>query len=81
MQKLPEASDRKRGGTCAKKEPSRQKKEACSFLAVTSGVTTHKSFWLLVEGTMRPSLDDTLANLSSSSSCLFYQRPTTKNTK
>ena len=28
MQKLPEAPDRKRGGTWAKKESSRQKKEA-----------------------------------------------------
>ena len=54
-----------------------KKKEVCSF----SAVTTHKSFWLLVGGNMRSSLDDALANLSSSSRRLFYQRPTTKNTK
>ena len=81
MQKLPEAFDRKRGDACAKKEPSRQKKETCSLSAVTSGVTTPKSFLLLVEGAMRPSLADALANLSMNSSRLFYQRPATKNTK
>ena len=32
----------------------------------------------LVESAMLPSLDDALANLSTSSSRLFYQRPTTK---
>ena len=81
MQKIPEAPTRKRGDACAKKEPSRQKKEASSLSAVTSGVTTSKSFLLLVEGAMRPPLDDALANLSTSGSRLFYQRPTTKNTK
>ena len=81
MQKLLDAPDRKRGITCAKKEFSQQKKENCSFSAVTSGVTTPKSILLLVEGTMRPSLDNTLANLSTSSSRLFYQQPTTKNSK
>ena len=65
MQKLPETSDRKRDDTCAKKEPSQQKKEAHSL----SAVTTSKSFLY------------TLANLSTSSSYLFYQRPMTKNTK
>ena len=79
MQKLPEAPDRKRGSACTK-EPSQQKKEACALSTVTSRVTTPKSF-LLVEGAMHPSLDDVLANLSTSSSCLFYQQPTTKNTK
>ena len=74
MQKLPEASDKKRGGTCAKKE-------ARSLLTATSGVTTPKSILLLVEGTIRPSLDDALANLFTSSSSFFYQRPTTKSTK
>ena len=63
-----------------KKEPSRQKKEICALSAVTSGVTTPKFFLLLVEGAMSPSLDDALANLSTSSR-LFYQRPTTKNSK
>ena len=81
MQKLQEAPDRKMGCTCTKKEPSQQKKEACALSAVTSGVTTPKSFLLLVEGAMRPSLDDALANLSTSCSRLFYQRPTTKNIK
>ena len=81
MQKLPEAPGRKRSGTCAKKEPSRQKKEARSLSAVTSGMKTPKSFLLLVEDAMHLSLDDMLANLSTSSSGLFYQRPTTKNTK
>ena len=66
MQKLPVAPDRKKGDACAKKEPSRQKKEAPSFSAVTSEVTTPKSLLLLVKGAMRPSLDDTLAHLVSS---------------
>ena len=63
-----------------KKEPSQQKKEACAHSAVTSGVKTPKSFLILVEGTMRPSLKDVLAILSTNSSRLFYQRPTTKTT-
>ena len=78
MQKLPEAPDRKRGDVCAKKELSRQIKEARPLSAVISGVTTPKSFLLLVKGAMRLSLDDALANLSTCSSCLFYQRPKTK---
>ena len=61
MQKLPEAPDRKKGGACTKKEPSKQKKEASPLSAVNSGVTTTKSFLLLIEGAMRPSLDDALA--------------------
>ena len=81
MQKLPEAPDRKRGDACAKKEPPWQKKEARTLSAVSSVVTTPKSFLLLVEGTMHPSLDDALANLSTSSSHPFYPQPTTKNTK
>ena len=44
MQKLPEASDRKRGGACAKKEAS-------SLSAATSEVIASKSILLLVEGT------------------------------
>ena len=54
------------------KEPSQQKKESRALSAVTSGVTTPKSFLLVVEGAMRPSLVDTLTNLSTSSSRLFY---------
>ena len=50
MQKLPEASDGKRGDACAKKRPSGQKEEALSLSAVTSGVTTSKSLLQLVEG-------------------------------
>ena len=53
MQKLPEASDRKRGDACTKeKEPSQQKRGSRSLLAVTNGVTTPRSFLLLVEGVM-----------------------------
>ena len=77
MQKLPEAPDRKRDDACAKNEPSRPKKEPPSL----SAVTTPKSFSLLVGGAMRPSLYDALANLSTSSSRLFYQWLTTKNIK
>ena len=62
MLKLPEAPDRKRGGASTKKELSRQKKEAHALFAVTSGATTPRSFLLLAEGTMHPSLDDALAN-------------------
>ena len=64
-----------------KKESSRRKKEACTLSAVISSVTTPKSFLLLVEGAMRPSLDDAVDNFSTCSSRLFYQRSTTKNTK
>ena len=81
MQKHTEVPDRKRGDACKKKEPSRQKKEICSLSAVTNGVTTPKSFLLLMEGTMRPALDDGLAHFFTCSSRLFYQRLTTKNTK
>ena len=81
MQKLPEAPDRQMGDAVQKKEPFRRKKEARILSAMTRGVTTPKSFLLLVEGAMRPSLDDTLANFSTKSSRLFYQRPTTKSTK
>ena len=42
-----------------------------SLSAVTSGVTTPKSFLLVVEGVMRLSLDYALANLSTRSSRLF----------
>ena len=55
-----------------KKEPSRRKKWSRSLSAVTSGVPTPKSFLLVVESAMRLSLDDALANLSISSSHLFY---------
>ena len=79
MQKLPKAPDKKRCDACAK--PSRQKKEACAFPAVTSRVTTPKYFLLLVKGAMRLSLDDALADLSTSSSRLFYQWPSIKSAK
>ena len=73
MQKLPEAPDRKRGDAYAKKRKlSRQKKESRSLSPVISGVTTPKSFLLVVEGATRPSLDNALANFSTCSSHLFY---------
>ena len=81
MNKLPEAPNRKRGDACAKKEPSWQKKETRSLSAVTGEMTTLKSFLLLVGGPTRPSLGSVLVNLSTSTSRLFYQWPTTKNTK
>ena len=82
MQKLPEAPDRKRGDAYAKKRNRPDKtKESRSLSAVTSGMTTLKSFLLVVEGAMRPSLDDAWANLFTSSSCLFYKRPTTQNSQ
>ena len=52
MQKLPEAPDKKMGGTCAKREPSWQKKEAHALSVVTSRMTTPKFILLLVEGTI-----------------------------
>ena len=73
MQKLLEAPDMKEGQRMHKeKEPSQQKKESHSLSAVTSRVTTLKSFLLVVEGAMCPSLDDVLVNLSTSSIRLFY---------
>ena len=75
MRKLPEAHDKKRGHSYVKRELTRQRKETRSLSAVSSEVTT--PFLLLVEGTMRPSLNDALANLSTCSSRLFYQRPIT----
>ena len=48
-----------------KKESSRQKKESRSLSAVTGGVTTPKFFLLVVEGAIRSSLDNALANLST----------------
>ena len=62
MQKIPETPNRKRGS-------------ACTLSAVTSEVTIPKYFLLLAEGAMRLSLDDTLANLSTSSSRLFCLQP------
>ena len=73
MQKLPEVPDKKRGDACAKKKNHPvKKKESRSLSAVTSGVATPKSFLLVGEGAMRPSLDDALANLSLCNSRLFY---------
>ena len=59
-------------GMRKEKEPSRQKKGSRSLSVVTIGVTTPKSFLIVVEAAMRLSLDDALANLSTSSSRLFY---------
>ena len=73
MQKLPEAPDRKWEWRMRKeKKPSRQKKESRSFSAMTNGVTTPKTFLQGVESAMCPSVDDAFANLSTSSSRLFY---------
>ena len=53
MQKLPEASDRNRGDTCANKSDRTNKKEEAHLLsAVTGRVTTSKSPLLLLEGHM-----------------------------
>ena len=57
---------------CKEKELSGQKKEFRSLSAVTSGVTKPKSFLLVVEGAMCSSLNEALANLSTSGSRLFY---------
>ena len=81
MQKLPEAPDKKRGDAGKKRERLGKKKETRYLSAVTGEVTTLKSFLLLEEGSTCPSLGGTLVNFSTSRSCLFCQRPTTKNTK
>ena len=44
MQTLSDASDKKGGDAFVKKDPSRQKKEACSLSEVTGEVTTLKIF-------------------------------------
>ena len=51
MQKLPEASDRKRGDACAKigNRPDKRKK-SCSLSGAISGVTTLRSFLLIGGG-------------------------------
>ena len=54
------------------KEPFRQKEESRSLSTVINGVTTHKPFLLVVEGTMRPSLDDVLANLQLVAAAFFF---------
>ena len=47
MQRLPEASDKKRGDACVKKRSRPDKmEEAHSLSAATSGVTTPRSFLL-----------------------------------
>ena len=63
------------------KEPSQQKKESCSFSTVTVELKTPISFLLLVESHVSVFLCGTLVNLSTGSSRLCYQQPTTKNTK
>ena len=78
MEKLPEKLDRRRGDACTEKEPSRQKKETHFLSAVTSEMTTLKSFLLLVGGPMHPSLGVTLVNLSTRTSCLFTNDPRIK---
>ena len=74
MQKRPDTPDKKRCGTCARKKYNSDKRKNLVyffFLAVASGVTTPKSFLLVVESATRPSQDDVFSNLSASSSCLF----------
>ena len=63
----------------AKKE--KKKKKPGLLSAVTSGVTTPKSFLLQAEGAVQPSSGDELVGLSTGSGRLFDQRTTTKNTK
>ena len=79
MQKLPESPDGQR--IRKEKEPSQQKKESRLLSAVTSGVTAPTSSLLVAEGAMHPSLDDTLANFSTSSSRLFLLTIHDKNTE
>ena len=68
-----------RGATHVQRKGTVPTKERISFsFSNDQQVTTSKSFLLVVEGTTRPSLDDAFANLSTSSSHLFYQRPATK---
>ena len=78
MQKFLEVSDRKRGEVWAKKKNCPGKRKNLALSAVTSEVTTPKSFLLVVEGAMHPSLDNALANLSTSSSHLFSTNPRLK---
>ena len=68
MQKLPEAPDKI---YAQKKGTVPTKKESRSLSTVTIGVTTPKSFLLVVEGPMYPSLEDALANFSTSNSHPF----------
>ena len=59
MQKLPEASNRKRGDACTKRNPLGQRKKPVLFQEWSA-----KSFLLLVGGPIRPSLGGAMANLS-----------------
>ena len=81
MQKTPRSPWSEKGWRMCQKDRSQQKKETGSLSAVTGEVTTLKFFLLLVVGPMRLFLGGTLVNLSTSSSRLFYQWPTTKSTK
>ena len=66
MQKLPEASDRKRGDACVKKKgPPDKRRKLILFSAVTGEVITPCK---LVGDATRSSLDDALASPFTSSS-------------
>ena len=82
MQKLPDAPDRKRSDAWAKERNLFGKRRKLILFQQWPVEWQHLNLFLqLVEGTMRPSVDDAFANLSTSSSGLFNQRPMTKNTK
>ena len=73
MQKLPEASDRERGDACAKKRNRPEKRKNVVLIQQWQAEWQHLDLVLLmVEGAMRPSNGDVLANLSTSKSRLFY---------
>ena len=71
MLKLPDAPIKKRGDACTKKR-NRPDKRKNLVLFQQWPAELQQSFLLLVEGATHPSLDDALANLSTSSSRLFY---------
>ena len=60
------------------KEPSRQKKEFCPLSAVTSRVTRPKSFLLVLEDAMCPSLDNALVTFPLVVAASFTNDPRLK---
>ena len=72
IQKLPEAPNKKRGDASAKKRNRPDKRKNLVLFQQWPSEWHHLNLMPVAEGATRPSLDDTLANLFTSRSRLFY---------